>query len=73
PGTNGSQFFITHTETPWLDDNHTVFGSIISDSDQKVVDNIKQNDVIESILIDGDFNVTPEIQAQIDNWNDILG
>ena len=73
PGTNGSQFFITHTETPWLDDNHTVFGSIISDSDQKVVDNIKQNDVIESILIDGDFNLTPEIQAQIDNWNDILG
>ena len=72
PGTNGSQFFITHNETPWLDNNHTVFGSVINDADQAVVDSIEQNDIIESILIEGDCSLTPEIQSQIDEWNDIL-
>ena len=42
-------------------------------TDQEVVDSIAQNDVIESILIDGDLNLTPEVQGQIDSWNDILG
>ena len=72
PGTNGSQFFITHNETPWLDNNHTVFGAVIADADQDVVDSIKQNDIIESVLIEGDFSFTTEIQSQIDEWNDIL-
>ena len=72
PGTNGSQFFITHNETTWLDNNHTVFGSVINDADQAVVDSIEQNDIIESILIEGDCSLTPEIQSQIDEWNDIL-
>ena len=49
PGTNGSQFFITHVPTPWLDGKHTVFGYVISG--QSVVDAIKQGDVIESIEI----------------------
>ena len=72
PGSNGSQFFITHIETPWLDNNHTVFGTIVTESDQKVVDSIAQNDVIESISIDGDLSNAPEIQDQIDSWDEIL-
>lgn len=49
PGTNGSQFFITHGPTPWLDDKHTVFGKVTDG--QSVVDTIAQGDTIESVEI----------------------
>ena len=49
PNTNGSQFFITHVPTPWLDRKHSVFGKVISG--QNVVDAIKQGDKIEKIEI----------------------
>lgn len=51
PKTNGSQFFITHIMTGWLDDAHTVFGKVKSESDQDVVDSIVVNDVINGIEI----------------------
>lgn len=49
PGTNGSQFFITHVKTEWLDGKHTVFGHVIQG--QSVVDSIKGNDVLKHLVI----------------------
>ena len=49
PNTNGSQFFITHVATPWLDGKHSVFGRVVAGQD--VVDSIKQGDKITSITI----------------------
>ena len=54
PGTNGSQFFITHVETPWLTGNHTIYGEVVSSKDQDVVNLIQQGDIIETINIIGD-------------------
>jgi peptidyl-prolyl cis-trans isomerase B (cyclophilin B) len=52
PNTNGSQFFITHVVTDWLDGKHTVFGQVRDAESQKVVNAIQQGDVMKSITIE---------------------
>ena len=61
PGTDGSQFFITHVPTPWLDGKHTVFGNVVDG--QSVIDNIAQGDSIESVEIISVGNAAEEFQA----------
>lgn len=73
PGTNGSQFFITHIETGWLDGKHTVFGKVVSDDDQAVVNAIRGGDAIESIAIEGDTAALLEQNAdRVAEWNKAL-
>jgi peptidyl-prolyl cis-trans isomerase B (cyclophilin B) len=73
PGTNGSQFFITHVPTAWLDGKHTVFGAVVGPEDQRVVNAIAQNDRIESIDIEGDATALfSKTQAHLDEWNVVL-
>ena len=72
PGTNGSQFFITHLPTPWLDNNHTVFGSVIDSESQTIVNTIQQGDEINAIDIVGELPEDETITNQINEWNNIL-
>ncbi|MBS0461871.1 MAG: peptidylprolyl isomerase [Proteobacteria bacterium] len=73
PGTNGSQFFITHVPTSWLDGKHTVFGKVVGADDQKVVDAIKGGDAIEKVTIEGDASALLASQAaRVAEWNKVL-
>ncbi|MEP1150254.1 MAG: peptidylprolyl isomerase [Balneola sp.] len=72
PGTNGSQFFITHIETSWLDGKHSVFGKVLSDSDQEVVNSIAQGDKIETITIEGDTSTLLSSVDEVTMWNEVL-
>ena len=72
PGTNGSQFFITHLETPWLDDHHSVFGLIADNDSQNIINSIFQGDTINSIDIIGDLTKDDAIDKRINECNSIL-
>ena len=73
PGTNGSQFFITHGATPWLDGKHSVFGEVISPEDMAVVNQIRQDDIIEKVVVEGDVDALLAAQAfQVGEWNKVL-
>ena len=69
PGTNGSQFFITHVPTDWLNGKHTIFGQVVNSESQDVVNKIQQNDKIERIKIirqGADAEVFSATQADFD-------
>jgi peptidyl-prolyl cis-trans isomerase B (cyclophilin B) len=72
PGTNGSQFFITHVATPWLDGKHTVFGQVTKGQD--VVNAIRQGDKIKGIdVLDSTDELFAGQKANLDKWNKVLG
>jgi peptidyl-prolyl cis-trans isomerase B (cyclophilin B) len=72
PGTNGSQFFITHVATPWLDGRHTVFGEVLDRDDQAVVDAIEMGDILESIILEGEEAVLAAEADRVKAWNEVL-
>lgn len=73
PNTNGSQFFITHVPTEWLNYKHTIFGEIVSAEDQKVVDSIAQGDKMNEIVIEGDVDAfLAEVKDIVSQFNTAL-
>ena len=72
PNTNGSQFFITHVATPWLDKKHTVFGAVSDQDSLNVINKIQQNDLIESIEISSKLDEDAETKRALQKWNKVI-
>lgn len=72
PGTNGSQFFVTHVPTPWLDGKHTIFGEVFSNEDQEVVNAISSGDKIETIDLEGEYEDLLHNIDEVNYWNEVL-
>jgi len=71
PGTDGSQFFLTHLATPHLNGKHSVFGKVLSG--MSVVNQLRRRDTINSIVIEGDTSALFERRRErLDEWNAIL-
>tara|TARA_B110000858_G_scaffold162625_1_gene187805 strand:- start:28094 stop:28708 length:615 start_codon:yes stop_codon:yes gene_type:complete len=71
PGTDGSQFFLTHVATPFLNGKHSVFGKVLSG--MPVVKQLRRRDTINSIVIEGDASSLFERRrGLLDEWNAIL-
>lgn len=71
PGSDGSQFFLTHLATPHLNGLHSVFGKVVSG--MPVVNQLRRRDTINSIVIEGDFSALFERRRErLDEWNAIL-
>lgn len=73
PNTNGSQFFITTVITEWLNNNHTIFGEVVSESDLEIVKSLKNNDKIEKIeILDLDKEFLDKHKDILEKFNSVL-
>ena len=73
PNTNGSQFFITTVITEWLNNNHTIFGEVVSESDLEIVKSLKNHDKIEKIeILDLDKEFLDKHKDILEKFNSVL-